>query len=51
MKLIFEQQQIEYEKTPSSDDVNGKVNEYLADNYYFSHFITDGTEIYEDHEE
>lgn len=51
MLLIFEQQQIEYEKTPSSDDVIGKINELLSEDYYFSHFIADGTEIYEDHEE
>ncbi|MEK5040722.1 hypothetical protein [Sporosarcina sp. FSL K6-3457] len=51
MKLTFQEQQIEFDKTPSSDEVVAKINELLKENYYFSHFIADGTEIYEEHED
>jgi len=51
MKLIFGQEQIEFEKTPSAEDVITKINELHAEDYYFSHFIADGIEIYEDHED
>jgi len=51
MLLIFEQQRIEYEKTPTVDDVIGKINELFSETHYFSHFIADGIEIYADHEE
>ncbi len=51
MKLIFDRQEIDYNKTPSSDDLIEKINELLAEGYFFSHFIADGTEIYEDYED
>ena len=51
MLLIFEEEQIEYENTPTVDDIIGKINELFTETDYFSHFIADGTEIYEDHEE
>ena len=51
MELIFHDQQFKFEKTSSSDEVVAKINELLKDNYYFSHFIADGMEIYEAHEE
>ena len=51
VELIFHDQQIKFEKTPSPDEVVAKINELLKDNYYFSHFIADGMEIYEAHEE
>lgn len=50
MELIFQEQQIEFNEIPSSDEVITKINDLLDENYYFSHFIADGTEIYEDHE-
>lgn len=50
MKLTFGEHQIEYKKTPTSDEVIKKINEFLAEGYYFSHYIADGTEIYEDYE-
>jgi len=50
MELIFQEQQFEFDKTPSPDEVVAKINELLKENYYFSHFIADGTEVYEDHE-
>ncbi|WP_342508830.1 hypothetical protein [Sporosarcina sp. FSL K6-2383] len=51
MKLTFQEQQIEFDMTPSPDEVVAKINELLKENYYFSHFIADGTEIYEEHED
>lgn len=51
MELIFHKQQFEFEKTPSPDEVVAKINELLKENYYFSHFIADGTEVYEGHED
>ena len=50
MELIFQEQQFEFDKTPSPDEVVAKINELLKENYYFSHFIADGTGVYEDHE-
>lgn len=50
MKLIFQEQQFEFDQTPSPDEVVTKINDLLKENYYFSHFIADGTEVYEDHE-
>lgn len=51
MELIFQEQQFDFDTTPSPDEVVAKINELLKENYYFSHFIADGTEIYEDHED
>jgi len=51
MELIFQEQQFDFDKTPSPDEVVAKINEYLKEDYYFSHFIADGIEIYEDHED
>jgi len=50
MELLFQQQQFNFEHTPASDEVIEKINELLKESYYFSHFIADGTEVYEDHE-
>ncbi|MEK4711628.1 hypothetical protein [Sporosarcina sp. FSL K6-5500] len=51
MKLNFQEQQFEFDKTSSLDEVIAKINELLNENYYFSHFIADGNEVYEDHED
>lgn len=51
MELIFKGQQFEFDKMPSSDEVVAKINELLERNYYFSHFIADGVDIYENHED
>lgn len=50
VELVFQERQIEFSEIPSSDKVITKINDLLDVNYYFSHFIADGTEIYEDHE-
>ncbi|WP_318615789.1 hypothetical protein [Sporosarcina sp. YIM B06819] len=51
MKLVIEQQEIELKKDPSSDEVIEKIKELIAADDNFSHFIADGTEVYENHEE
>ena len=51
MKLIIGEQQIVLDKKITSDEVIGKINEYLAEGYYFSHFIVDGVEVFDEHEE
>ncbi|HJF32266.1 MAG TPA: hypothetical protein K8V56_10910 [Sporosarcina psychrophila] len=51
MKIIFQEHQFEFYKTPSSDEVVAKINELLKESYYFSHFIADGIGVYEDHED
>ncbi|MFJ7932833.1 hypothetical protein [Sporosarcina sp. NPDC096371] len=51
MELVLGQQQIQYKKQPSADEIIEKINELLVNGYFFSHFIVDGKEIYEDHEE
>ena len=51
MELIFKEQQIKFDKIPSSEDVIMKINDLLKDNYYFSHFIVDGIDIFEKHED
>lgn len=51
MKLVFGKQQIDYKDIPSSDDIIKKINELVAESYHFSHFIADGIEVYEQHED
>lgn len=51
MELIFQEQTFEFSKTSSSDEIVAKINELLKGNYYFSHFIADGTAIYDNHED
>lgn len=51
MKLQIGEQQIDYKKKPSVEDVIGRINEELTEGYYFSHFIADGMEVYDEHEE
>lgn len=51
MKLIIGEQHIEYNETPSVDEVIERINESVLEGYYFSHFIFNGTEVYDEHEE
>lgn len=51
MKLIIGEQHIEYKEKPSADEVIERINESVTEGYYFSHFISDGTEVYDEHEE
>lgn len=50
MKLLFQDQIIEFEQTPSTDEVIERINEWLQDNFYFSHLLVDGEKISEDPE-
>ncbi|MCM3636858.1 hypothetical protein M3152_03930 [Sporosarcina luteola] len=51
MKLIIGEQPIEYKERPSVEEVIERINENVTEGYYFSHFIADGTEVYDEHEE
>lgn len=51
MKLIIGDQRIDYKEKPSVDEVIERINESVTEGYYFSHFISDGTEVYDEHEE
>lgn len=51
MKLIIGEQHIEYKEKPAADEVIERINESLTEGFYFSHFISDGVEVYDEHEE
>lgn len=51
MKLIFLQQIIKFNIKPTTENVFEKINGLLSKDYYFSHFIADGIEVHEGHEE
>ncbi|MCM3711664.1 hypothetical protein [Sporosarcina luteola] len=51
MKLIIGEQQIEYTEMPSVDEVIERINDSVTEGHYFSHFIADGQEVYDEHEE
>lgn len=51
MKLIIGEQYIEYKEKPSVDDVIERINESVEEGHYFSHFVADGNEVYDEHEE
>ncbi|MDN4606807.1 hypothetical protein [Sporosarcina highlanderae] len=51
MKLIIGEQHIEYKEIPSADEVIELINESVTQGHYFSHFIADGEEVYDEHEE
>jgi hypothetical protein len=50
MELIFQEQTIKMDKTPTAQELIKKINALLEKGYYFSHFIVDGIEVYEEHE-
>jgi len=50
MELIFQQQTIKYDNIPTAEVIIEKINGLLEKDYYFSHFIVDGTEVFENHE-
>lgn len=51
LKLIIGEQHIEYKEMPSADEVIERINESLTEGHYFSHFIADGEDVYDEHEE
>ncbi|MBS4195501.1 hypothetical protein [Lederbergia citri] len=48
MKLIFQEQTIQLEDYSTVETVIDKINKLLSDEFYFSHLIVDGVEVYED---
>ncbi|WP_252502388.1 hypothetical protein [Sporosarcina sp. Marseille-Q4943] len=51
MLLIIGEQHIEYKEKLAVEEVIERINESLTEGYYFSHFIADGKEVYDEHEE
>ncbi|MFS0575531.1 hypothetical protein AB1K83_07855 [Sporosarcina sp. 179-K 3D1 HS] len=51
MELIFQQEIITFDGTPTAEEVIVKINELLENGYYFSHFIVDGEEVHGEHED
>ncbi|QTD41186.1 hypothetical protein [Sporosarcina sp. Te-1] len=51
MKLRIGEQHIDYKKKPSVEDVILRINDELTEGFYFSHFIADGIEVYDDQED
>ncbi|WP_060205271.1 hypothetical protein [Sporosarcina koreensis] len=49
MQLIF-QDQIKELDSPNANRIIEQINEMLGKKYYFSHFVADGIEVYENHE-
>ena len=50
MKLVFQQISIDLDDTITGEEVIKKINSLLDEGYYFSHFIADGVEVFEEHE-
>ncbi|MEK4023906.1 hypothetical protein [Sporosarcina sp. FSL W7-1283] len=50
MEMIFQQETITLDQ-PTAEQVIEQINNYLQKDYYFSHFIADGTAVYENHEQ
>lgn len=51
MRLIIGEHHIEYKEKPSAEEVIERINESVTEGYYFSHFIADGKDVYDEHEE
>lgn len=50
MELIFGSQTVQFETMPSVKEIIEKINELMTDQYYFSHLVVDGVEVYEEPE-
>ncbi|MGE7544926.1 hypothetical protein [Sporosarcina newyorkensis] len=50
MKLLFQEQIVEFEQRPSADDVIEAINKLLKRDFYFGHLVADGVEITEEPE-
>ena len=42
MKLLFQEQSIEFEQVPFTDEVIKSINRFLGNQFYFSHLLVDG---------
>lgn len=47
MKLIFQEQEIEFEQVPFIAEVIESINRFIGDDFYFSHLNVDGKEVLE----
>ncbi|MEC2077893.1 hypothetical protein [Metabacillus fastidiosus] len=50
MKLVCKEEVVQFDGQPSVEQIIQKINELLANNYYFSHLVVDGEEVYEEPE-
>lgn len=50
MELIFKNKKVQFDQLSSVEEIIEKINELLGDQYYYSHLIVDGEEIYEEPE-
>ena len=50
MEIIFQQRILKIDNT-TTENIIGKINELLDESYYFSHFLADGIEVLESHED
>ncbi|PIC94804.1 hypothetical protein CSV69_14775 [Sporosarcina sp. P26b] len=51
MKLVFQQRKIELDQQASAAEIFENINKLVDDGYYFSHFIADNVEVFEEHEQ
>lgn len=51
LKLIFQQETIQIDNQASADEIVENINKILEKKFYFSYFIADGVEVFEDHED
>jgi len=50
VELIFGSQTVQFETMTSVKEIIEKINELMTDQYYFSHLVVDGVEVYEEPE-
>ncbi|OMP65797.1 hypothetical protein [Domibacillus epiphyticus] len=50
MELLFQKQIIQLEQYQTAEQIIEQINTLLNNSYYFSHFVADGKEVYEDPE-
>ncbi|WP_050179831.1 hypothetical protein [Domibacillus robiginosus] len=50
MKLLFQEQIIQFEQDSTVEKIMEQINTLLGDSYYFSHLVVDGIEVYEEPE-
>lgn len=51
MKLLFQEQIMEFEQIPFTEEVIESINRFLGDQFYFSHLLVDGKEVLENPEQ
>jgi hypothetical protein len=51
VQLLFRKEKVELGPLPDADLILDKINGWLGNSYYFSHFVVDGREVYEEPKE